>query len=91
MKLSHLSQEDHHRAAALAKQAQDSLRELQNLVHRAPFADRTLDVMGAVQEYLIDPLREAWGEANIEDDPYPSVGYGGPRTVRRKIKRSLTL
>jgi hypothetical protein len=84
-----LELEQHRCAAYLAHQAQQSLEALMRLVHRAPFTDRALDVMGAVDEYLIEALREGWEESKFwrsEENPYPSMGYGGPRTVRRKIR-----
>ena len=88
LKLGHLTADEHQHAAELLKVAQDNLSAVARLVDRAPYIDRYLDVAGAVQEVLVDPLRDAWDEANAYHlNPYPGVHYGGPRRVRRKLKR----
>ena len=61
--ITHLTRDQHMQAAALSKQAQDALSELAKLVQRAPYTDLTLRVQRDFQGKLIDPLREAWGEA----------------------------
>lgn len=81
--ITHLTTEQHQRAAELLNQAQDNLRELTSIVSRAPFTDQTLRVGKAIQEVLIDPLREAWDNDHTRDlhgSPYQSVSYGAPHS-----------
>lgn len=61
LKLDHLSREDHEQAAALLRRVQDDLLELTHVVCQK-----------AIQERLIDPLRDSpgWGYA-----AYPNVHY----------------
>ncbi len=86
MKLDHLTNEDHEKAARLLNEVQNNLATLSRIVGRAPWTDRTLRVQKAVQERLIDPLREArdtgrerGGQPPERDSIYPSVYY----SVRR--------
>lgn len=76
--LAHLSAGQHHDAADLAKQVQDTLGQLSRIVGRAAFTDDTLRVQKAVQELLIDRLSAAWdvNSHGERENPYPSVGYG---------------
>lgn len=89
MKLTHLTTEQHMQAAKLLNQAQDNLRDLPCIVMRAPYTDRWLRIGRAIQEILIDPLRDAWDAdptRDMHDNPYQSVGYiapGGKRFVQR--------
>jgi len=90
LKLSHLTQDEHQQAANLLIEAQAALGKVAKIVKRAPYIDRYLDVAGAVQEYLIDPLKDSWDDANgYRDNPYPSVAYIGPMPVRRKLRRKV--
>jgi hypothetical protein len=78
LKLDHLSREDHERAAALLRFIQHDLQELARVVARAPFTDRVMRCQKAIQERLIDPLREtpcARDMENGETRLYPSVYY----------------
>lgn len=79
--ITHLTAEQHRQAAKLLNQAQDNLGKLTEIVTRAPYTDQTLRCMKAIQEILIDPLREAWDDDH-GDNPYPSMGYGAPRAKR---------
>jgi hypothetical protein len=92
MKLTrHMTTEQHMRAAALLNQAQDNLKELCDIVRRAPYTDRTLQVGKAIQELLIDPLREAWADdlsRSVHQSPYQSVGYG-IRPLRGMRRRTV--
>ena len=78
LRLNHLSQDDHMRAAVLLRRVQDDLREVSRIVQRAPFTDRVMRCQKGVQERVIDPLREA-ADANGHDagsvSIYPSVYY----------------
>jgi hypothetical protein len=81
-----MTTEQHQQAAALVNQAQDNLNALTRIVRRAPFTDQTMTIMKAIQERLIDPLREAWDadpSRALHDNPYQSVGYVTPRRGRR--------
>lgn len=85
MNVSHLTQTELAEAALAMKEAQRLLRHVTTIVKRAPFTDRTLSVMRAIQEDLIDPLREAWdAEHDYNANPYPSVGYSAPRPHRKR-------
>ena len=79
-----LTREQHRELARLLNQAADNLDQATEIVKRAPFTDRALYAGGTLQEWLIDPLREAWVDLGepLEDNPYQSVGYGGPRRKR---------
>jgi hypothetical protein len=90
LNLSHLTREEHQRVAELLTRAQANLGEAARIVKRAPFIDRYLDVAGAVQEYMIDPLKDCWDDARgYGDNPYPSVAYIGPMKVRRQMKAAM--
>jgi hypothetical protein len=76
MKLKHLTREQHQELASLLNAAQDNLHAATMIVGRAPYTDDTLRVSRALQERLIDKLRNAWDEAyEYRENPYQSVGY----------------
>ena len=58
--VTHLTDQQHLEAARLLNQAQDNLHTVTSIVARAPFADQVLRISKAIQEILIDPLREGW-------------------------------
>jgi hypothetical protein len=71
-----LTNEDHVELARLLNQAQDNLDAAARIVGRAAYTDRTLYVGGTLQQWLIDPLIEAWRELqNWEDWPHPVPPY----------------
>lgn len=77
IKAAHLTATQHREVARLLKQAQDSLLAASRIVDRALYTDRALYAAGTVQEWMIDPLRDAWYDGTRDgDNPYPSVGYG---------------
>lgn len=79
--ITHLTTEQHMEAAKLLNQAQDNLHQLSRIVLRAPYTDQLLRVGKAIQELLIDPLREGWEAGQDQhNNPYQSVGY-----VARKL------
>ena len=79
-----LTDDQHRELARLLHQAQEAVMATVACVDRAWYTDRALHCGGVVQEWLIDPLREAWeADRRMEAHPYPSVGYGGiPRRQR---------
>ncbi len=79
-----LTHEQHVELARLLNQAAENVDAAAGIVDRAAFSDRTLNVAGTIQEWLIDPLSAAWYDLNLppSDNPYRIVGYGGPH--RRK-------
>ncbi len=79
-----LSHEQHVELARLLNQAADNVIAAAEIVARAAFSDRSLYVGGTIQEWLIDPLSAAWLELDLPplDNPYQSVGYGGPPRKR---------
>jgi hypothetical protein len=90
--ITHLTNDQHAEAARLLNEAAAHLHEVSRIVGRAPFSDLTLKVGKAIQEVLIDPLREGWDSdrnRSLHDNPYQSVGYwtpGGRRFVDRLAK-----
>jgi hypothetical protein len=56
-----------------------STRFRTRIVNRAPFTDQVMRVQRAVQETLIDPLREAEADSN---SAYPNVGHMVARPLR---------
>jgi hypothetical protein len=91
--ITHLTTEQHQEAARLLNQAQDNLDQLSRIVSRARYTDQALRIGKAIQELLIDPLREGWDadpariwDADpariIEENPYQSVGYHAPGSSR---------
>lgn len=84
MKLNHLTDRDHAEAARLLREVQDNLGALARIIDRAPFTDRVMRIQKAVQERLIDPLKEMSDIPEKRDSLYPSVYYViGPVRVRR--------
>lgn len=81
-----LTREQHDELARLLNQAADNIVAATRIVSRAPFTDRALYVGGMLQEWLIDPLSEDRGGS---DNPYQSVGYGGPRRKNPPIKQCV--
>lgn len=78
LKLSHLCRVEHEQAAEILNRVQDDLKSLTRIVQRAPFTDRTMRIQKAVQERLIDPLRDAASNSGADEGPrsiYPSVYY----------------
>jgi hypothetical protein len=84
-----LTHEDHVAIAYLLKASADNLTEAAHIVKRAAWTDRALYVGGSLQEWLIDPLSDAWRELGrpVPENPYPSVGYGGPHRRQRPPAR----
>jgi hypothetical protein len=78
-----LTDREHLDLAALLRSALENLAATARIVDRAAYTDRFLYVAGTVQEWLVDPLNEARREAGVRQDPYPSVGYGGPHRRKR--------
>lgn len=80
-RLRHLTDEYHRDLMLMLREAQELIGGTIDFVDRAWFTDRVLYCQGTLQEWLIDPLREAWDAAHPEadpaDNPYPNVGYGG--------------
>lgn len=83
-----LTHEQHAELARLLNQSADNLKAASHIVRLATFSDRTLHAGGTIQEWLIDPLSAAWQELDLPplDNPYQSVGYGGPRRKRPPAK-----
>jgi hypothetical protein len=76
LKLGHLDGGQHFKLADHLQAAQNALEEATRIVNRAPYTDATLRVMRAIQERLIDPLREEWDHHDWGgDNPYPSVNH----------------
>jgi hypothetical protein len=75
-----LDREQHLELARLLNQAADNLDMASKIVRRADYSDRSLHVGGYLQEWLIDPLREADSGG---DAPYQSVGYASPWRRKR--------
>lgn len=77
-KLRHLSAEQHVEAAKLLRRIQDDLLQLSRIVNRAPFSDEILRRQKAIQERVINPLRDAQRELGPEQEgarDYPAVYY----------------
>jgi hypothetical protein len=76
--ITHLTDEEHAEAARLLNEVEAHLKQVASIVRRAPYTDQALRVSKAVQEVLIDPLREGWSGDKWDRDgnPYQSHGYG---------------
>ncbi len=82
LQLTHLSEEEHAEAAKLLTAVQDNLKALARIPKRAPWIDEVMRAQKAVQEKLIDPLREAHDALREREQRspergtlYPSVYY----------------
>lgn len=90
MRTKHLSLDQHRQIAQQLNQAAELICASTKTVDRAEWSERCLMVAGYLQEWLIDPLRDAWRDhpdnhhSTREDyeGPYQSVGYGSK--FRRK-------
>lgn len=76
-----LTVDQHKELGRLLNQAAQNLSAAATIVARANFSERTLHVAGNLQEWLIDPLREAYNQLGLRstreeyEGPYQSVGY----------------
>ena len=72
-----MTDQDHRKAADILTQIQALIDQLGN-IPGAVNVRQKLRVQKAVQERLIDPLREDWDEGDHPylDEPYPNVHYG---------------
>lgn len=99
MRTKPLSLEQHRQIAEQLNQAAKLIMASTHTVDRAQWTDRCLTVAGYLQEWLIDPLRDAWSEhpdndrktREMYEGPYQSVGYSATKYRRKKPHQDRNL
>ena len=84
LKLKHLTEDQHDQAAKLITEIQERIRALEEIVLRAPFTDRGLNLSSHLQERIANPLADAYEELchalrKHADERYYRVGYAKGR------------